>query len=148
MQVIGFTFRSISAEHNEEFKTPPSISTNIEFSNITKEDLPLLKDQDALRISFEFSVIYFPPEEKTEKSKIEDTKNKIIFKGNVLITTTKEEVKGILKSWKKKEIPSNLKIPLFNLIIRRCSTKALDLEDQLGLPLHIPMPQVTLKPHQ
>ena len=69
---------------------------------------------------------------------------KVVFKGVVLATLDKsDDVKKILKEWKKKKLPDNLKIPLFNFIISKCNLKALQLEEELALPSHIPLPRLT-----
>ena len=58
------------------------------------------------------------------------------------MSASKEDSKTLTKSWKKNEIPDGTKIPLFNVILKKCTTKALQLEEELLLPSHIPMPQL------
>ena len=55
------------------------------------------------------------------------------------------ELKQFLDSWKDKKIPEHLRTSLFNFIMNKCNIKALFLEDELGLPLHIPMPKLTIQ---
>jgi len=135
MQVIGFNFTKISAERIKD-KNPTNISTNIKFEDIVKEEILLLKDKSTLKISFDFQVDYEATLKKEEKENIA----KLSFSGNIILTTEEEEFKIITKNWKKKEIQPDLKDALINLIIKKCTIRALDLEDQLNLPSHLPFP--------
>jgi hypothetical protein len=136
MRIIGFNFSKVSAEKFSTEK-PENISNNIEFLEVSKEEVGILKDNEALKIVFKFSINY------------EDTKKKDIglveFIGDIILALPSDLVKESLKTWKKKELPNGVKIDLFNAILRRCSVKALDLEDQVGLPPHFPLPQINLK---
>ena len=139
MQLVGFNLLKILAQRAFEYKKGP-INTNIEFSDITEENLEILKDSKVLKISFVFSISY------SDQDKNQDKENKAIgeitFEGHMLFSVSEEEFKEITKSWKKKQIPEQYRIPLINFIIKKCSTKALALEDDLNLPFHIPFPQV------
>jgi hypothetical protein len=134
MQVVGFNFTKIKAERNQKFK-PSSMNTNIEFINLEKEKLEALKDSDVIKTSFLFGVNY-GDEKKKEKDAL------VSFEGHLLLSVNKEESKELLKSWKKKQLPDSYKLPLINLVLRRCSTKAIQIEEDLNLPFHIPIPKV------
>ena len=69
----------------------------------------------------------------------------IELKGEIGLLPEPDELKEILKSWKKKQIADKFKTPLFNFIMSKCNIKALGLEDELNLPLHIPMPKLSPK---
>jgi len=147
MKVIGFNFTKISASKSPEFKRP-EISTNIEFTNLEKEKLEMLKDDEAIKINFKFSVNYDKPKDK-EKKEAKDSKGdlgSIQFEGLIVLTASKEESKSLTKSWKKKQIAPSVQIPLYNFILNKCSPKAVSLEDELSLPIHLPIPQI--KPKQ
>ena len=145
MQLVGFNLKKIKAEKSPEFKRS-NINTNIEFTDVLKEKLELLKDADAVRISFIFTVNYTEaqaPEKKEKEEKEEEKKHaEVLFDGDVMLSADKEESKEMLKLWKKKQIPEQFRIPLINFILKRCSVKALSLEEDLSLPSHIPFPQV------
>ena len=139
MQLIGFNFTKIGAEKKEVLGDKPTINTNIEFTDVAKDAVDLLKDLEAVRVSFKFSIAYNANGKK-------DTLGSILFEGNIVLSAPPEKVKEIVKAWKKKEFAPDFKIPLFNLILRRCSAKALDLEEQTGLPPHLPLPQFKAQP--
>jgi len=146
MQVIGFNFTKISATRDKEIKNP-SINTNISFIEIEKEKLELVKDKEALRLDYKFVVTYQDSEQldkAKDKSKV-PSQAEVNFEGNIILLTEEEESKEIIKSWKKKELLTQFRMPLFNLILKKCSAKALSLQEELNMPSHIPIPQVTQK---
>ena|SRR3989344_6688814 len=139
MKLLGFNFTKINAYKGTEFKSCPA-SITIEFEEIIKDKIDMIKDSEVLNATFTFSVKYSPDEKKAEKNEAE-----IAFQGNILFAADKDESKEILKEWKKKELSASFKIPLFNLILKRCSTKALNLEEELSLPYHMPLPKISMK---
>ncbi len=141
MQIIGFNFTKISAEKKSEFKQDENINTNIEFINLEKEKIELLKDFEPIKLTFKFLVTYGNPEKKDN----EEIKAEVSFEGNIILSTNKDESKEILKSWKKKELPNNFRLNIFNTILRKCSIKSLQLEEDLNLPHHVPLPALKLE---
>ena len=130
MKIIGFSLTKISIERIEKIEGELKLDQNIDIKNIEKENIPISKDE-ALKIKFNFSINY--------------SKNvaKVNFEGYLIILPEKDELKEILKLWKDKKIPNEIRIPLFNFIMNKCNIKALNLEDEMGLPLHIPMPRIS-----
>lgn len=114
------------------------MNTNVIFTNIQKEKLDLLKDNEALKADFKFSTEY-----QDFDKKITD-KNEVYIEGFLYLSVDKEESKEFLKDWKRNEVPKDKVIPLYNFILKKCSIKALGIEEDLNLQPHIPMPQ--LKP--
>ena len=135
MRILGFNFKKVEAEKKKDIKGKLNINTNLDIENIEKDKIDLAGD--ILKFSYIYSVNYEPEFAK------------IVFKGIVLATVDKpEDIKKILKEWKKKKLPDSLKIPLFNFIISKCNLKALQLEEELALPAHIPLPRLTKKQTQ
>jgi len=62
------------------------------------------------------------------------------LEGKILIAVDPKIAKEILKQWKKKKMPEDFRLLLFNVILKKSSLKALYLEEELNLPLHMPMP--------
>ena len=148
MKIIGFNFTKIFAERARP-EQGHSLSTNIEFTNVEKDTIELLKDLDAIKVSFKYSISFSDPNsKKEEKSKKEDQKEEktpLFLEGLIVLSATKEESKDVLKFWKKKQLPPPFNVALFNAILRKCTPKAIQLEDELDLPSHIPIPQITPK---
>ena len=142
MQLIGFNLKKITASKSPDFKRG-AINTNIEFSDVVREKMDLLKDTEALKIAFTFSITYTEKEQNQDaEKKSESNQGEVTFEGDILFSANKEEAKDITKSWKKKQIPEQYRIPMINFILKRCSEKALSLEEDLNLPSHIPFPQI------
>jgi len=131
MRIIGFNLLKTSIQRQEKITARPKITQNIDIKDIIKEKIPI-SDQEALKIRFSFTIDYSKDVAKLE------------FEGNVISLPDKNELKELLKNWKDKKIPENIRIGLFNFIMSKCNIKALQLEDEMGLPLHVPLPR--LKP--
>jgi hypothetical protein len=139
MQIIGFNLTKMSGEKlQEKITAKPSLS--IEFTNLEKETIVLLKENEALKVSFKHELNFEDQENKKEKPQ-----GKIYFEGNIIMAVSKDEFKEITKAWKKKKLPANLNIILFNLILKKCTPKSIFLEDEIGIPIHTPTPRLTPK---
>jgi len=130
MQVIGFNFTKISSERKKAPEGKIEIKSNINVKTIEPEKLELIKEKDVLKFTFEFSIDYTPGIAKLD------------FEGFSLIMLEKNKSKEILKKWKSKKIDDDVRLPLFNLILTKCNLKALQLEEEFGLPTHVPMPKL------
>lgn len=129
MKIIGFNLSKILIQRKEKLEGKIEINQNIDIKGITKDSIPIT-EEEVLRIDFAFQIEYSKDAAKLE------------FVGNLLTIPDKEELKEILKSWKDKIIPENMRVPLFNFIMSKCNIKALALEDDLNLPYHVPMPRL------
>jgi hypothetical protein len=133
MQVIGFNLSKVSIEREEKRDGKLAISQNIGIDEIKKEEVSF-SNEEVFKIVFNYSVNYN-----------EGNFGKVELKGFVLVIPQENEKKQLEKSWKEKNLPDNMKVPLFNFIKSKCDIKALSLEDDMGLPLHIPFPKLMLK---
>ena len=131
MVVIGFNLRRILVDRKKNISGKISVRTNIDVKEITKEKIEMIKDKEVLSFDFEFLINYDPEVAK------------LSFEGNVLIALDSKEAKEILNKWKKKELPEEVRINLFNTILSRCSIEALSMEEKMGLPTHFPLPKFT-----
>ncbi len=135
MKLMGFNFKKISVEKLGERPKELKINTNIDITEIKNLKSDLLKTkEEILAVDFSYTIDY---------SSSFATLN---FEGTLLIATEPKISKDLLKQWKKKKIPEEFRIPIFNIILMKSNIKALALEDEMNLPLHIPLP--TLKPGQ
>ena len=135
MKIIGFAIKKISIERKNPIKDKYELKSNINIDGIEKEEVSFAQ-KDSLRFDFTFSVEYNPDIAKVE------------IKGSVIAMDEKDESKEILKEWKKKKFESPIKVAMFNFILDKCNIKAIQLEDELGLPLHIPFPKLSNAPPQ
>ncbi len=130
-QIIGFNLTKIFVEREKEIKGQIGIRYNIQIPEAKKEALSISKDKDVLSFDFKFTINYEPKMAG------------ILFEGNVLLLAEPKESKEILKGWKKKEELRDARLLIYNTILTKCSVKALELEDDLNLPSHLPLPKLT-----
>lgn len=135
MKIIGFSFTKLHAEKTEKNMENINIKTNIDISEIHEVKSDFLNSKDSLLgIKFKYSINYEPEFAS------------VVLKGTVLFSMDKKEASEIIKEWKSKQIPESFRLTLFNVILKKSNLKSLQLEEELNLPLHIPMPSV--KPEQ
>lgn len=134
MRIIGFNFTKISIEQLKEpseMKEQLKINTQIDVPELTEVKSHLLKTKEELiKAKFVYGINYNPDFAKIE------------LEGRILIAVEPKVAKEIFKQWKKKKIPEDFKMLLFNVILKKSSLKALYLEEELNLPLHMPMPSL------
>lgn len=131
MKVIGFNFTKMSAERMKESAENIKINTEIEFPEIKEAKSQFLKTKEELiEVKFEYHVNYEPDLAK------------IAVHGTVLLSVEAKIAEEVLKQWKKKTLPEDFRILLFNVVMKKAALKALNLCDELNLPVHIPMPSV------
>lgn len=130
MKLIGFNLFKISIERKEKIEGELKINQNIDIKDVTTDNIPIT-DKEALKIKFKFSINYSKDVAKLE------------FDGMLILLPEKDELKKFQQSWKDKQLPDELRVPLFNFIMNKCNIKALYLEDEMALPLHIQMPRIS-----
>lgn len=131
MRVIGFNFTKISIEKLKDRVENIKVNTDIQVSEIRQSKSNLIKTkEDLLEAEFSYNVDYDPGFVK------------VGFSGIVILAVEPKIAKEVLKQWKKKKMPEDFKFLLFNMILRKSTLKALNLEDELNLPLHLPLPSI------
>jgi hypothetical protein len=129
MKVVGFNFTKMSVEKLKEGDGEFKIKTGIEVPEINPVKVNFLKgEEELIEAKFLYTVNYTPDIAKVE------------LEGGIIFSLESKLAKQILKDWKKKKLNENFRVGLFNIISRKASLKALELEDELNLPLHISMP--------
>ena len=131
MRLVGFNFTKISVEKFKEVDNELKFNTKIDISSIEplKSDLIKVKDEP-IKIDFVYSVLYEPGFAKLELA------------GTTILSVESRIAREILKGWKDKEMNEDFRIFMFNIILRKANIKALELEDELNLPTHIPLPML------
>lgn len=128
MRLVGSKFTKISAERKPNFNGKLTMSTNIKMNNID-----LAKEaKDTIKISYEFKVDY-------------TDLGGITIEGELYISTDPKSIKSLQKSWKEKTFDTPEQISITNLIIQKASIKAFELEEEIGLPIHIRLPTLAPK---
>lgn len=134
MKIVGFNFNKISAEKTGTLSKDVKVHTQIDISEINELKSNTVNTKESLLgIVFSYAVDYDPGFAK------------IALNGNVLVLVDPDEAKKVLKQWDKKELPEEFKVDLFNIIMRKTNLKALQIEEEMGIPLHIPLPSFKKK---
>jgi len=123
MPILGFNFEKISVVKKKEKKEKQiKIKNSLKIVDVAEEEIPFMKQGNVLKFSFEFNLDY-------------ETLGSIDLGGNILYSGNPDEIKGIMKSWKKdKRLPTLLMSSLLNLTMFKCCVKALDLSQEVNLP--------------
>jgi len=129
MRLIGFNFNKINIEKFKDKIENLKINAKINVSEIKNIKSDFFKTkEEIIEVKFSYDINYDP-----DFAKIELT-------GSVILAIESKIVKDILKQWKDKKMSDDFKISLFNIILRKSSLRALPLEEEMNLPLHIKLP--------
>ena len=131
MRLLGFNLNKISAEKHPNSSADVKIVPNVNIEDIkdVKSEGPKTKEE-FIGVKFSYTINYEPGYAKLE------------FSGELLASVDSKVAKEVTKNWKDKKLEGDFKVFLFNVILRRTNVKALELEDDLNLPLHVPLPSV------
>jgi len=136
MRLIGFNFTKISIKKLSNGLKDLKINTNININNIEKASTDIIKiKEDILSLKFEYELDYSPNIAKIE------------IEGNALLAVDSKISKEILKMWEDKKLPDDFRVSILNIIYKKSNIKAIELEEEMNLPTHIPMP-VLSKPKE
>ena len=127
IKLIGSRITKINAERKPEFSGKLEIKTNIKIISIDKTK----ESKDTLKLSYCFEIDYAEL-------------GKISIEGNLFISTDSKTIKEILKTKENKKIEEQEYIAITNLINQKASIKAIEIEEEMGLPIHIRLPMLTI----
>lgn len=135
MLLMGFNFEKIGVERMKDTVDKLSVDTNIDVLDVREIKTDILSDKETLlQAKFSYVVKYDPGFAKIE------------INGSVLFAVDEKEAKEILKEWKKKELPEDFRVTFFNIVLKKAALRSLHLEEEMNLPLHIPLP--TIRPDE
>ena len=129
MKILGLNFTKLNAEKFSVETKGVKIGTHIDLSEIREVKADFFSSKErVLGIKFSYEIDY------------EHNFAKIKLAGNILVSTDETNFNKILEGWKEKNLPDDFRLSIFNLILKKSSLKALQLEEELNIPLHIAMP--------
>ena len=128
LKLVGSKLIKVNAERNPEFNGKLEIKTNIKINSLEK----IKEAKDTLKLSYNFEINY-------------SELGKILIEGYLFLSGDPKVTKQLLKIQKDKEYNSPEYIAITNLIIQKASIKAFELEEELGLPIHIKLPTLSVK---
>ena len=128
LKLIGSKLTKINAEKNPEFNGKVEMKTNVKINSLEK----IKESKDTLKLSYIFEVEYVEL-------------GKILIEGDLFLSGDPKTIKDLLKTQKSKELDNPEYVAITNLIIQKASIKAFELEEELGLPIHIRLPTLSVK---
>jgi len=132
MKLAGFNFTKIDAEKKKDSYKDLKVETKIDILEIKEVNSDLIKSkEDFLGVKFIYTINYDPSIANIE------------FNGNILLALDPKKAKEILKEWKKKKFSQEFQLTVFNLILKKSSIRALQLEEELNLPSHFRLPYIS-----
>lgn len=130
----AFKFLKVFAERAEDFKGELKIIPNINIKSIDKHKSEPSK-QESLKVDFKFEVDY-------------NDLGKISLEGNMYLLVDAKTMKEAISGWKDKKLDEEIQTIILNLIMHKSSLRALELEDELNLPLHVQIPRLQIQPRK
>jgi hypothetical protein len=128
MRLIGFNFTKIQAERFKDRAESIKFSTKINLSSIEPINSEALKTKEEIvRINFTYTLSYEPEFAKVELS------------GYAVLALDAKLAKEVIKGFKDKGTSDEFRVFVLNVILKKVNLKALQLEEELGLPLHLPL---------
>lgn len=129
MKLIGFHFTKMDLEKKSDDLKDLKINTEINILDVNEAKNSIFSSQDSLIIiKFEYVINY----DKDIAS--------LKFYGNLISSMESKKAKEVLKQWEDKKLPSDFRLNIFNVILKKASLKALQFEEEFNLPSHIPLP--------
>jgi len=132
--IVGFNFKKINVERKKKLVKGMKVTYNMDLSKVYKQEFTLpAPDQTVLGLDFDFTVGY--------GEGIAD----VAISGTVNYMANDKDAKEALEYWEKsKQLPKAISVPVINVILDKSNIKALELEQDLSLPTHLPMPSVSV----
>lgn len=125
MKLLGVNLHGVYAERNPNFTGGTiNIKQNIQIASIKKQSLTLVKE-NALDVGFSFLLNY-------------GDYGKILLSGNVrFLIKDEKDLDKIIKDWENKTLDLGIRNHIASIINRKCTVRALQLEEELDFPLHV-----------
>lgn len=131
MKVVGFNFSKMSVEKLSSSYEKLSVKTNVDISEIKNVKQDLFKTtEEFVGVKFSFSLEYEPKIAKIE------------LNGEIIFSMDSKTAEDVIKQWKTKEIPEDFRVFLYNIILRKSNLKSFQFEEEMNLPLHLPLPSI------
>lgn len=127
INLINSRFVKVNAEYNSNFSGQTSTKMNIKILDISP-----LKNKEAFKIKYIFEIDYLDL-------------GKISLEGLLFFSTNSKTLKELQKAWKENKIETPDYLFITNIVIQKASVKAIQIEEEMGFPIHLRLPKLDLK---
>lgn len=125
---MGARILKLSGERDENYKGEIKVTTNL--SIVSTE---LAKDaKDILKVYYRFEADY-------------GQLGKVSVDGILFISADSKTLKDIQKNSKAQKMNEENQLILANLILQKASLRCFEIEEELGLPIHVKLPSLKLR---
>lgn len=135
MPIVGFGFEKINVEKKGNLSKGEQIKNKIVITNLEETQLKTSDKEEtpAILIKFDFGLDYA-------------SAGNLEFKGYVIYYDAREKISELATSWKKEQkLPAILSAQILNFILTKSNLQALQMESEVGLPLHLRMPKFKIE---
>ena len=130
IKLAGFRFTKISSERQNESEGKLEIKPNINLKTIEKFKSENSK-QESLKVEFTFSLEY-------------TNLGSVSLEGKLFLLVDQKTMKDAITGWKNKNLDNEINLIILNVIMQKASLRALELEEEMGLPPHVQIPRLQL----
>lgn len=128
IKIVGAKFLELESKRDPDFSGKLELKTNIQIDSMEEAK----EAKDTLKVIYVFEIDY-------------GALGKVKIKGVLFLSASDKIIKTILENKKNKEYNTPEYIEVTNLIIKKASIKAFELEEELNLPIHIKLPSLSIK---
>lgn len=126
IKLAGMNFTKIAGERKPNFQEKYSMKPSINIKSIEEHKAG---KADACKIEFAFGIDY-------------SGLGKIDLEGVMFLLMDSKTLKEAVKGWKDKKMNDEINLIILNAIMQKASLKALQVEEDLGLPPHVSLPRL------
>lgn len=133
MPILNLNFTEISAEKKKPISGGKiNVKKDAKIVSIERDNAKTSSMHAALRVGFDFSVIYEPEI------------GSINLKGTIIYLMESKAAEKLVKTWSKDKRIEDEKtlLTLINAVLLKSNIKSLSLAEELGLPPHFDLPRV------
>ena len=128
MKIVAFNFTKVEAERLKDKADSIKFNTKIDLPSIEPIKSDILKTKEELvKVNFVYHLSYEPSFAKIELS------------GDLIVALDSKVAKEVLKGFKDKGSSEDFRLFILNFILKKTNLRALRLEEELNLPLHLPL---------
>lgn len=128
IKLAKLDFFKVSGEKNPDFSGKPTMKPQLGIEGIEK-----LKEgkAEAASVKFKFGIDY------GELGNVE-------LHGRMILVMDSKMLKDTLKGWEEKKLDQEMNLIILNAVMQKASLKALQIEEELGLPPHVAIPRLKI----
>jgi len=128
---LNLKFNKIDAYRSIDFKGDIKIKQNIKINTLEKFK-SLNAKEETTKITYSFEISY-------------GDLGYVNIEGLLFISTDLKTQKNLIKNFEDKKINMPENMTLMNIIIEKTSIRAIQLEEEMSLPVHIKIPLLKIK---